>query len=204
MKRANLWVCLTVILVTVPFIKGCGGTIGELGGTLPGSAQEYIRLGWEKFDLGSYSKAEEYFSKALLRSPSLTEKAEAYTGLGWCQAKRYGIKSGQSYFERGKDYFKDAKVGLAGACISNGTKSDYEKGVLLLEQVGLSSLDYNYESEHKIGISNAEAHAMLGILYYFTGNKAAGLAQIEKAKEIDDNLSSSVDTLAEQFGLNSH
>ncbi|MDP7422432.1 MAG: hypothetical protein QGH40_11160 [bacterium] len=180
-------------------LLGCGGTIGEIGGTTPGSAAEYNSLGWESFEKGSYSNAEKNFSKALQVNHSQAEYANAYTGLGWTKAKVNGIRAGISYFEKAKNYNHDARVGLGGAFLSSTNKTDYENGVFLLEQVGLSSLDYVYKSAHDIGVTNAEAHAILGILYYYTGNEGAGLAQIQKAKELDDNISSAVDSIADEF-----
>ena len=195
MKR-GIWL---IFLLVIVFLSGCGSGLGLPGVDGLSTPEELISKGWEEFDNQNYSLASEYFSKALDRMPSDIQKAEASTGLGWCKAKIEGIKSGMVYFERGSKYFADAKIGLAGAYLSNSNQSDYEKAVELLEEVGLSSLDYVYKSEHNIGVTNAEAHALLGILYYYIGNSGAAEAQIRKAKEIDDNISSSVDQIAQQF-----
>jgi len=194
---------LLIAFIFLMVLSGCGGRLGLPGLESAGTAREYIDRGWKEFDNGNYSSACENFEMALERQPTPKEKAEANTGIGWCKAKRYGIKSGLVYFEKGKEYFDDAKIGLAGAYLSSGNKSDYQKGVELLESMGLSSTDYVYKAEHNIGVSNAEAHALLGILYYYTGNEGAAEAQIIKAKEIDDNLSSAVDQIATQF-LSTH
>lgn len=192
-------IALLLMLIAPLYLVGCGGTIGEIGGTRPGSSTEYNALGWQSFENGSYTRAEEYFSKSLTLNPTQSEYADAYTGLGWTKTKVHGIRGGIAYFEKAKKYNNDARVGLAGAYLSSTNKTDYENGVYLLEQVGLSSLDFVYTAKYAIGVTNAEAHAMLGILYYYTGNEGAGLAQINKAKEIDDNISSAVDSIAEEF-----
>jgi tetratricopeptide (TPR) repeat protein len=194
--RIIIWI---PFLLFILFLTGCGSGLGLPGVDGLSTPDQLISKGWEEFDNQNYSLSAEYFSKALDRMPSETEKAEANTGLGWCRAKIDGIKSGMVYFEKGSKFFNDAKIGLAGAYLSNANQKDYEKAVELLEEIGLSSLDYVYKSQHDIGVTNAEAHALLGILYYYTGNLGAAQAQIRKAKQIDDNISSSVDQIAQQF-----
>jgi tetratricopeptide (TPR) repeat protein len=190
-----------VFLLTAAVLSGCeGGRLGSGGITPLGSAAEYIATGWEKFDKSQYTSAISDFNMALEREPNDTERAESNMGLGWSYARRDGIQSGQRYFEDSEKYFKDAKMGLAGAYFSNANREDYYRALDLLERIGLSSTDFNYTPLHNIGVTNAEAHALIGILYYFTGNEGAAQSHLETAKIHDNRISTSVDEIYSQLG----
>lgn len=193
------YLVLSAFVFLLAILTGCGGGIGLPGVDGLSTPSELLSKGWEEFNNKNYALSEEYFTKVLDRAPSALEKADANTGIGWAKAKLNGIRTGQIYFEKGAPYFSAAKMGLAGAYLSNTNQKDYERAVELLEEIGLSSLDYIYKEKHDIGVSNAEAHALLGTLYYYTGNEGAAEAQIRRAKEIDDNVTSCVDQIADQF-----
>ncbi len=198
MKNLILSVGFCILIM----LTGCGGGIGLPGVDGLSTATELNNKGWEEFNNKNFALAEEYFVKTFDRVPSTIEKAEANTGIGWCKAKLTGIRTGQIYFEKGSQHYSAAKMGLAGAYLSNTNQKDYERAVELLEEIGLSSLDFIYKEDHDIGVTNAEAHALLGTLYYYTGNEGAAEAQIRRAKEIDDNVTSCVDQIADQFITN--
>jgi len=189
-----------VFLALALALTGCeGGRLGSGGLTPLGTAEEYITSGWDKFDSGLYSTAITDFNSALEREPTEKQTAEANMGLGWAYARRDGIQSGQAYFEASQAYYADAKMGLAGCYFSNANREDYYKAIDLLERIGLSSVDYCYQAIHKIGVTNAEAHALIGILYYYTDNEASAQAHLEEAKTNDDRVSTSVDQIYTQL-----
>ncbi|MCK5686463.1 hypothetical protein KAJ27_20170 [bacterium] len=196
------YLIVSFVFFLLVILTGCGGGIGLPGVDGLSTAAELNSKAWEEFNNKNFALAEEYFVKSLDRVPSSIEKAEANTGIGWSKAKLNGIRTGQIYFEKGSQHFSAAKMGLAGAYLSNTNQKDYERAVELLEEIGLSSLDFIYKEDHNIGVTNAEAHALLGTLYYYTGNEGAGEAQIRRAKEIDDNVTSCVDQIADQFITN--
>lgn len=190
-----------VFLLTAAVLSGCeGGRLGSGGITPLGSAAEYIATGWEKFDKAQYTAAISDFNQALEREPSENERAESNMGLGWSYARRDGIQNGQKYFEDSESHYKDSKMGLAGAYFSNANREDYYKAIDLLERIGLSSTDFVYKPEHNIGVTNAEAHALIGILYYYTDNEGAAQSHLEVAKIHDDQISTSVDEIYDQLG----
>lgn len=182
-------------------LSGCGGgRLGSDGLTPTGNVGDYLASGWDKFDKGQYSTSINEFNAALERQPNEKQMAEAKMGLGWSYARRDGIQKGQRYFEESQNQFADAKMGLAGAYFSNANREDYLRAIDLLERIGLSSVDFCYVSLHKVGVTNAEAHALIGILYYFTGNDGAAQAHLEEAKKHDDRISTSVDEIYIQLG----
>ncbi|PKK91329.1 MAG: hypothetical protein CVV64_06050 [Candidatus Wallbacteria bacterium HGW-Wallbacteria-1] len=202
MKRHNISSILQalVFLALALALTGCeGGRLGSGGLTPIGNAEEYITAGWEKFDKGQYSTSINDFNSALEREPSAKQRAEAQMGLGWSYGRRDGIQSGQAYFEASQDYFADAKMGLAGCYFSNANREDYFRAIDILERIGLSSVDYCFKPLHNIGVSNAEAHALIGILYYYTGNEASAQAHLEEAKTNDDRISTAVDQIYTQL-----
>lgn len=185
---------------TVPMeITGGGGT-GSTGGTTgpggpggPGTQTDVKTLlssGWSDFEYGAYASAINKFNEVLLRS-NLTdgERAEANTGLGWSLTKANGVSAGRTYFARASDINNDAKIGLAAANIQAG---DYNSAEHLLEILGVNDLSYEFSSNYPIGISSAEAHAMLALAYFMNGNRSGAKDQINAATASDLSADSSV------------
>lgn len=169
---------------------GGGGTGGE---TDPDSL---LASAWEDFKFGAFSSAISKFNQVLAISGITdTQKAEAYNGIGWAQAKSAGIESGYSSFTQAASTLNESRVGLAAALIQRGEKTGFAQAIQVLEQVGLSNTAYRFQATHPIGVSNAEAHAMLAFAYFWrngAGDIDKARAQITVARSEDGSADGSV------------
>lgn len=171
---------------------GIGGP-GTIGETDP---ESLIASAWEDFRYGAFSSAMNKFNQVLLiNSISETHKIEAYNGLGWSLAKSSGVESGYSAFTQAAASNNESRIGLAAALIQRGQNAGFRQAIQLLEQVGVNNTAFNYQSKHPIGISNAEAHAMLAFCYFWRdelGDKDKARSQINVARTEDSSNDSSV------------
>ncbi len=170
-----------------------GGGTGEIGESDPDSL---IASGWEDFRFGAFSSAINKFNQALtITSITNTQKVEAYNGLGWALTKSSGVESGYSAFTQAAATNNEARIGLAAALIQRGQNAGFKQAIQLLEQVGLNNTAYIFQSTHPIGISSAEAHAMLAFCYFWRnelGDHDKARAQINVARAEDSSNDSSV------------
>ncbi len=208
---------VTVACMLLVF-AGCGGggggtgryTLpGELptGGTGTGSSTgtgvsgetdpEALTLSaWDDFKYGAHSSAIAKFNQ-VLGTANITDrqKAEAYNGLGWAQTKSSGAESAISAFSQASSLLDEARVGLAAAMIQRGQRSGFLQAIQLLEQVNLGNTATRFTSTHPIGVSNAEAHALLAFAYFWRaspGDDAKARNQITVARTEDPATDSSV------------
>jgi uncharacterized spore protein YtfJ len=155
---------------------GGGGGGGGIGETDPDSL---LASAWEDFRYGAFSSAINKFNQVLtITSITETQKTQAYNGLGWSLTKSSGVESGYSSFTQASASNNEARIGLAAALIQRGQNAGIVQAIQLLEAVGLGNTAYRFTSTHPIGISNAEAHAMLAFCYYWRG----GVGDADKAK----------------------
>lgn len=188
---------------------GCGaapggdsldGANGDLGLPLSGVTQE-IQTSWSLFKDGSYSASKAAFEKALASDANAAEKAEIYAGLGWCHVKLSGSAAGIDSFRKAlasDSNQKDARIGLAGALISKGSKEDIQEAITMIEGVDSGNINFVYNDVNKVGVSNAEAHAMLAYAYFVQGNRTKSNEQIRIASDLDSQFTGTpVDQIAE-------
>ena len=185
-----------VVAGEVPTTSGGTGT-GDGGGTTGETNPDSLLLSaWEDFKFGAYSSAISKFNQVLTTSGVTdTQKKEAYNGLGWSQAKSSGIESGYSSFAQAATTHNESKIGLASALIQRGQKSGFTQAVSLLEGVGLGNTSFRFSATHPIGISNAEAHAMLAFAYFWrngSGDQDKARQQISVARTEDGSADSAV------------
>lgn len=180
--------------IPVPGGGGGGGDPTDPGGETDPDA--LIASAWEDFRYGAFSSAINKFNQVLTIS-NITEeqKVQAYNGLGWSLTKSSGVESGYSAFTQAASQNNEARVGLAAALIQRGQMAGFKQAIQLLEEVGLRNTAYVFQSTHPIGISNAEAHAMLAFCYFWRnelGDHDKARSQINVARTEDSSNDSSV------------
>lgn len=180
----------------VPTTTGSTGTTGTTGTTGETNPDSLVLSAWEDFKFGAYSSAISKFNQVLTISGITdTQKMEAYNGLGWSQAKSSGIESGYSSFAQAANTLNESRIGLASALIQRGQKSGFTQAVSLLEGVGLGNTAFKFAATHPIGVSSAEAHAMLAFAYFWrnsSGDQDKARQQISVARTEDGSADSAV------------
>lgn len=191
-------------------ILGCGaspggdsldGANGDLGLPLSGAAAK-VQTSWSLFKDGSLSAAKQSFQQVASSSDATSKDlADAHAGIGWVNVKQSGSSAGISDFRASlaKDASQpDARVGLAGALISKGTRTDIDEVVEVLSGIDPGNPNFTYVDEFNTGVSNAEAHAMLAYAYFVQGNRAKADEQIKIASDLDAEFSNTpVDQIRE-------
>lgn len=178
-------VALGTVLMLCSLMAGCGG--GSVGST--GIVNSYdvagsvATQGWNNLNNGKYGSAIGNFEAVIDGSSTAEQKQEAYIGKGYAVVKRDGIRNSGEFFEKAINH-PDAKVGMAGYYLSVGGSTNINKGIGLLESLQLSNVDKAYTPQYNTGITNAEAHALLGILYYMAQRTVEAREQLFKADEL--------------------
>lgn len=212
----NVMLLIAIGIIVIFLANGCGGgggsgrytvppeipTPGTGGGSDGGGGigesdpDTLIASAWEDFRYGAYSSAINKFNQVLtMTSITNTQKVEAYNGLGWSLTKSSGVESGYSAFTQAAASNNESRVGLASALIQRGQNAGFRQAIQLLEQVGLNNTAFIFQSTHPIGITNAEAHAMLAFCYFWRnelGDYDKARAQINVARAEDSSNDSSV------------
>jgi hypothetical protein len=207
---------LLAFLFVIVFVtsNGCGGSGGSAGRyVIPGDIPDATGTGtgtginvtdpdalitsaWEDFKYGAYSSAIGKFNQVLaISNLSDVQKAQANNGLGWSYTKSAGLESGYSYFSQASSVLDEARVGLASAIIRRSQKSGFTQAVSLLEQVGIGNTSFRFQSVHPVGVSNAEAHALLAFAYFWrnsSGDQEKARAQISVARTEDGSSDGTV------------
>ena len=194
----NQFKIFIMLLISIPLalgITGCsgGGVNGEGNGSYDTGTpvvrgNVYNDTGWEYISKGQYDSAIKHFNDVLAESPTESEKAEAYNGIGWAKAYNGKLKDGMKYFQLAADYCDDAKVGLGAAYIQQATLSDLEEAIqVLYVQLGKSTPRFNYVPGRATGVTNADVHAMLAYAFAATGDTEKSEQQLEYAKELEPN-----------------
>jgi hypothetical protein len=204
-----LWIRILAIILSLG-ILGCGaapggdsldGANGDLGLPLSGAAAK-VQTSWSLFKDGSLSAAKQSFQQ-LVDSEDATavDLAEAHAGIGWVNVKQSGSSAGIADFRAAiakSAGQADARVGLAGALISKGTRTDLDEVVEVLKAIDSNNANFIYVDQYNVGVSNAEAHAMLAYAYFVQGNRAKADQQIKIASDLDaENTGTSVDQIQE-------
>ena len=176
---------LVLALFSIAFLAlGCAAGGGGVLGTAPKLDQD-IQSAWQYVRMGDNNNAILAFRQVLEKTPNKSEEISSHTGIAWAYAQLNDTEKACAYFEKVKTTSNDANLGYAGVLISRGKDGDYKNAVSLLETININNLDQTYVSEYKLDISSAQAHALMGIAYYYTGDNKNAKAQIEKAKSAD-------------------
>ncbi|PCJ19832.1 MAG: hypothetical protein COB02_06500 [Candidatus Cloacimonadota bacterium] len=198
----------TLILSLI--LMGCGaapggdsldGANGDFGLPLSGATQNN-NTSWSLFKDGSYSSSQQTFLQTLnTESASSAELADAHSGIGWSKVKLTGSASGIQSFRDAlakNSNQPEARVGLAGALISKGTKEEISEAVTVLEGIDPNNSNFTFFDRYNIGVSNAEAHALLAYAYFVKGDRTKANVQIKVASDLDAQFSgTTVDQIAE-------
>ncbi len=175
---------------------GTGGGGGTGTTTTETNPDSLLLSGWEDFKYGAYSSAISKFNQVLtISSITDSQKSDAYNGVGWSLAKSSGVESGYSSFAQAASLQNESKVGLAAALIQRGQRSAFATAIQNLEAIGLGNTAYTFTETHPIGVSNAEAHAMLALCYFWrnaSGDTDKARSQINAARSLDSSSDSSV------------
>jgi len=183
----NLMLLIAIGIIVIFLANGCGGGGGSGRYTVPpeipkpgtggggggggigeSDPDSLIASAWEDFRYGAYSSAINKFNQVLtMTSITNTQKVEAYNGLGWSLTKSSGVESGFSAFSQAASSNNEARIGLAAALIQRGQNAGFRQAIQVLEQVGLHNTAFIFQSKNPIGVSNAEAHAMLAFCYFW-------------------------------------
>lgn len=187
MKNKGLFhkiIYFTIISGFSLILSGCGGgSIGQTGLLSTSDGVAFVmEQGWGSYKSGNYEGAARQFEAVLNNGATSAQKQEANIGLGYCIIKSKGIREASSYFSSAIDH-PDAKVGMAGYYLSAGSKDNISKGIQLLESIGLSNVDKIYTSKYNTGITDGDAHALLGVLYYMSDRIPEARQQLNKAKD---------------------
>jgi len=197
-----LWIRILAIVLSLG-ILGCGaapggdsldGANGDLGLPLSGAAAK-VQTSWSLFKDGSLSAAKQSFQQVVdSEDATADEMAEAHAGIGWVNVKQSGSSAGIADFRQAisKDSSQaDARVGLAGALISKGTRTDIDEVVDVLKGIDPGNENFTYVDQYNTGVSNAEAHAMLAYAYFVQGNRSKANEQMKIARDLDAGITGS-------------
>ena len=195
-----IWVRIFSILISL-IVLGCGaapggdsldGANGDLGLPLSG-AEAKVETSWTLFKDGSISAAKQSFQQVIASDDATaTDMAEAYAGIGWVNVKQSGSSAGIADFRTAlvKDGTQDdARVGLAGALISKGTRADVDEAATIIEGIDSGNTQFTYVDRFNVGVTNAEVHAMLAYAYFVQGNRLKADQQMAIARDLDAEFS---------------
>lgn len=185
MKKYNIIkIIIATLLINISFfLCGCGG--GEIGKTYTTEQDKTVATlvsGWEKMKQSSPSSAKATFEAALSETTDPEQIAEANLGIGWAVTKDEGIRNAKEYFENSLNYYDDAKIGMAGYYLSTADPDNYAKGITILENLNLDNIKTIYSPKYETGVTNTDVHALLGILYYFSGQMTKANEQLQFSK----------------------
>jgi len=174
------FILLTMAVMAVGCASGGGGVLG----TAP-KLDQNLADAWQYVRVGDNNNAIIAFRQILELTPNKAEEVSAHTGLAWSYAQLNDTEKAVAYFEKVKTTTGDANLGYAGVLLTRGGEGDYKKAVGLLESIHLNNVDQAYISDYKLDITTAQAHALMGIAYYYTGDNKNAKLHIEKAKSAD-------------------
>jgi len=175
---------------------GTGTGSGTGTGTGTESPSKVLADGWLDMAADNFYGAQDKFQSVTTRSDATTaEKAEGFNGLGWARAKANGLVTGMSDFTQAGSLV-EAELGMASALIQRAQLDDVKQAVTLFETIQLGAPSFVLTVTHAaIGISNAEAHAMLAYAYYWRGASGDDIKardQINAARQQDSSSTSPV------------
>ncbi len=200
MEKRNPLIKTLLCMILALLMIGCGAAPGgdsldgansDLGLPLSGAAEKNVAA-WNTFGDSSYSAAKTLFNQTIGSGDATAhDLSEAYAGRGWAEVKLNGSSHGISDFRLALEKNSaqpEARVGLAGALISKGERSDIDEAVTVLEGLSSSAGSFSFIDRYNVGVTNAEAHAMLAYAYFVQGNRAKSDEQISIARDLDSQF----------------
>lgn len=175
---------------------GTGTSTGTGTGTGTTVSQK-IDSGWAEMSSSNLYGAILYFDSAISDSRTTDEqRKQAYNGRGWAKVKYTRTTDGISDFIMAGD-IPESLLGYAMGLVQQSTSDSVSKAVDIFEQLGLGDENAQLQGiEHQIiGITSAEAHAMLAYAYFWRGQSEDGdkaRKQILAAREVDKSETSTV------------
>ncbi len=201
----GLAVCFLAVLAL-----GLGGCGADPGGdfledgfgpqSLPiGGVAERIQTGYQRLESGSLTAARGVFLQVIEDNPTAAEASQAWAGVGFVDTRQLGTSEGLAEFEEAHRLDAknpDARVGFAGALISRGQPEDIDRAVALLEGIDPKNVNFVYTDRFRLGITNAEVHALLAYAYAVDGQRDKSDVQRGIAQQLDANVD---DTTVDQI-----
>lgn len=188
-KKIKL-IMMLLISALLFLLTGCGNSSIAKDSAMVDDAinSSNISSAWSQYSVGGYDSAKKSFEEVLANtSPyDLNTVAKLNNGIGWCTVKIDGFADAKPYFEKAVAQCDDAKIGMAGCYLSAMNKTDFIKGIKYMESLNLNNANHQYEFEYDTGITNAQVHALLGVLYYLNGNTGSANSQFSVAGNIVD------------------
>lgn len=210
MDMKNKIAIIILLSLMIFLLTGCGSSSIGKDATIIDEVTRASALssGWMSFQAGGYSAAREAFATALANENDYTEemKAKLYNGLGWATVRLEGFKTAGQYFEKAYKKCNDAKVGMGGYYLSLMDKTMIPQGIDLMEDLNLANAQYVYNFEYNPGVTNAQVHALMGLLYYFDGQQGKASGQFNVAGDIvnspgEEISAQTVNAIINQFSL---
>lgn len=176
---------LGAVLVLCVLLAGCGGgSVGTTGVLNTFDVAESVNaMGWSSYGMGNNLGAIKHFESVLDGQGTAEQKREAWIGKGYAVSRADGIRNAGKYFEKAISH-QDAKVGMAGYYLSLGGRTNVNKAIGLMEAIHMNNVDKVYRPEYNTGVTDAEAHALMGILYYMAGRRNDARRHLIKAESL--------------------
>lgn len=162
-------------------------------------ASEKIQTGYQQLSAGALTGARGIFLQVIGDNATAGERSQAWTGVGFVDTRQLGTAEGIEEFETGfslDNTNPDARVGLAGALISRGEPADIDRAITLLQGIQPGNENFVYTDRFRLGISNAEVHALLAYALRVDGQLQASQRQRDIAQNLDANVD---DTTVDQI-----
>ncbi|PLX16769.1 MAG: hypothetical protein C0601_09285 [Candidatus Muiribacterium halophilum] len=204
-------IAIIILLSLMIFlITGCGSSSLGKEATIINEVtnSNALKSGWMSFSDGGYSAARQAFATALENESDFDEemRAKLYNGLGWATVRLEGFSSAGQYFQKAYKRCSDAKVGMAAYYLSDMDRVMIPEGIKLLESLNLTNAQYQYNFEYNPGVTNAQVHALMGLLYYFDGQQGKASGQFNVAGDIvnspgEEISAQTVNAIINQFSL---
>lgn len=136
--------------------------------------ENLISYGWDAFETGNYSDAEDYFHKYI---QFYSTSVEGFTGLGWCQLKLDSLENSINSFFEALDINEGYINALSGLILSlYQTRDDISVtiyGKQLFEQDSL------YEFEHDTSFNYEDIYLILADSYNLLGMMKDAQIQVD-------------------------
>ncbi|MCK4416670.1 MAG: hypothetical protein KAV99_00695 [Candidatus Latescibacteria bacterium] len=146
-----------ILVIIALSISGCGDKGAEPEKTAP----ELIAEGWQAYEARDYGGALSKFNEVVTKDATL---ADAYTGLGWTNAKLNVLSSAVTNFSQCLSLDPrnlDAKAGLA---FVYNAQNEYSQSITKANEV--LSIDPNWSFSHDNTLSSGDLHLLIAENYY--------------------------------------
>ncbi len=188
MNNTKKMVITLLISLMLFLLTGCGSSSISKQSSMVQEVtnRSVLDSSWQTYQAGGHNAARLSFEDALTDETKYDEKtkAELYNGLGWSIMKSEGFREAESSFLKAVKHCPDAKIGLAGSYLSSMDTHNIKEGIRLLESINIQNAHYEYEWKYDPGISNAQVHALMGLLYFLNDQEGKATPQFTVAGDI--------------------